>query len=90
MMNTVYIYAFDAMHRVVDVKFLRGDAITIQSMRWIAEGMTECVDARCIYAVDNRFGLKRDYMESIKSNDFTKHYEFEDLVSRAGLKLFNK
>ena len=47
--------------------------------------MLEHLGSTCeVCAVDNRPGLRSDFLESIKSNDFTKHVEFEDLCSREG------
>ena len=90
MRRRVYIYAFNELHRIVDTKFLQEDAISIRNMMWIAEQMELDPDVRAIYAIDNRWGLRRDSLESIKTLDFAKHIEFEDLVSREGIKLFGK
>lgn len=90
MRRRVYIYAFNELHRIVDTKFLQEDAISIRNMMWIAEQMELDPDVRAIYAIDNRWGLRRDFTESIKTLDFAKHIEFEDLVSREGIKLFGK
>lgn len=90
MRRRVYIYAFNELHRIVDTKFLQEDAISIRNMMWIAEQMELDPDVRAIYAIDNRWGLRRDFTESIKTIDFAKHIEFEDLVSREGIKLFGK
>ena len=59
-------------------------------MMWIAEQMLLNTDARKIYAIDNRWALRRDFMDAYKSMDFARHIEFEDLVSREGIKLFAK
>lgn len=88
MVRRVYIYAFDEMHKIVDVKFLQEDGIAIRNLMWIAEQMSVDTDAQVIYAVDNRWGLRRDFMDAYKSTDFARHIEFEDLVSREGIKLF--
>ena len=90
MRRRVYIYAFNELHRIVDTKFLQEAAISIRNMMWIAEQMELDPDVRAIYAIDNRWGLRRDFTESIKTLDFAKHIEFEDLVSREGIKLFGK
>lgn len=90
MVRRVYIYAFNELHRIVDVKFLQEDGISVRSMTWVAEQMLLNTDARTIYAIDNRWGLRRDFIDAYKSMDFAKHIEFEDLVSREGIKLFGK
>lgn len=38
-----------------------------------------------IYAVDNRRGLHKEYLESVKTKDFTKHVEFADIINREGI-----
>lgn len=38
-----------------------------------------------IYAVDNRRGLHQEYLESVKTKDFTKHVEFADIINREGI-----
>lgn len=83
MVRRVYIYGFNKLHEIVDVKFLQEDAISIKNMMWITEQMIANTEAHQIYAIDNRWGLRRDFMDSIKSTDFVKHIEFEDLVPAA-------
>ena len=90
MVRRVYIYGFNELHEIVDVKFLQEDAISISNMMWITEQMIINTEAHKIYAIDNRWGLRRDFLDSIKSTDFVKHIEFEDLVSREGFKLYSK
>ncbi len=38
-----------------------------------------------IYVVDNRRGLHKEYLESVKTKDFTKHVEFADIINREGI-----
>lgn len=38
-----------------------------------------------IYAIDNRYGLRRDYMESMKQNSIESHYIFKDILEREGM-----
>ena len=40
-----------------------------------------------VYAVDQRPGLRRDYIESIKENSIESCYEFKDILEREGLKI---
>lgn len=38
-----------------------------------------------VYAIDNRYGLRRDYRESIKQNSIESHYIFKDILEREGM-----
>lgn len=42
-------------------------------------------DVEHVYAIDNRYGLRRDYKESIKENSIESHYIFKDILEREGL-----
>lgn len=44
-------------------------------------------DIEHVYAIDNRYGLRRDYRESIKQNSIESHYIFKDILEREGLKV---
>lgn len=88
MTRRVYPYAFDRLFKIVDCKFLEGEAITVQNMLRLADWMTDrnAVHFR-VYAVDNPPGLYTDFRETIQTNDFAKHLEFADMVSREGILL---
>lgn len=45
-------------------------------------------DVEHVYAIDNRYGLRRDYQESIKENSIESHYIFKDILEREGMKVF--
>lgn len=40
-----------------------------------------------VYAIDNRYGLRRDYRESMKQNSIESHYIFKDILEREGLQV---
>lgn len=40
-----------------------------------------------VYAVDNRYGLRRDYKESMKQNSIESHYIFKDILEREGMQV---
>lgn len=85
MTRRVYLYAFDYLMNVVDVKFLQDDAITVRNMKRTATWMKETnLISLVVYAIDNRPGLHDEFTEARKSNDFTKHIEFADTVRREG------
>ena len=86
MAKRVYLYAFNNVLKVVDTKFLEGDAISVRDMLRLADWMrVNYPEPVVIYAVDNRPGLRKEFMESVKSWDFTKNIEFADTVSREGI-----
>lgn len=41
-----------------------------------------------VYAIDNRYGLRRDYVEAIKENSIESYFIFKDILEREGLKVF--
>lgn len=86
MAKRVYLYAFNNVLRIVNTKFLEGDAISVRDILRLARWMTEIYpEPVVVYAVDNRPGLYKEYTESVKTKDFTKHVEFADIISREGL-----
>lgn len=40
-----------------------------------------------VYAIDNRYGLRQDYRESMKQNTIESHYIFKDILEREGLQI---
>ena len=40
-----------------------------------------------VYAIDNRYGLRRDYRESMKENSIESHYIFKDILEREGIQI---
>lgn len=40
-----------------------------------------------VYAIDNRYGLRRDYRESMKQNSIESHYIFKDILEREGIQI---
>lgn len=86
MAKRVYLYAFNNVLKIVDTKFLEGDAISVRDMLRLANWMKDVNPGQVVvYAVDNRPGLYKEFMEAIKTKDYTKHIEFADLISREGI-----
>lgn len=88
MTKRVFIYAFDERHKIVRYEFLKDAFFSVKNLRLIAEWtQLQNIDIRRIYAVDDRPGLYKSFLESYKAKDedFVKHLEFEDLVSREGI-----
>ena len=62
--------------------------ISILTIRHHAELMREYnPTVRSVYAIDNRPGLKRDYMYSIKKHSIESCIEFKDLLERYGIRV---
>lgn len=86
MTKRVYLYAFNDVLEIVDTKFLEDDAISVLNIRRLANWMRGHLSRTVvIYAVDNRRGLHQEYLESVKTKDFTKHVEFADIINREGI-----
>lgn len=86
MTKRVYLYAFNNVLEIVDAKFLEDDAISVRNIRRLANWMRDTYpEPVAIYAVDNRRGLHKEYLESVKTKDFTKHVEFADIINREGI-----
>lgn len=82
----VFLYGFNELHHVVNCKYLNEGRVSIWTMNQLAACMfDERPDIRRIYAVDNRLGLKQDFLDTIIRPHFTKDIEFEDMISREGI-----
>ena len=88
MTKRVYLYAFNEANRVVSCQHREEDRITVLEILRMGLHMKDTYPERVnVYAVLNRPGLYADFMDSVRSTDFVKHYEFADLVAREGLKI---
>lgn len=88
MAKRVYLYGFNNLLKIVDTKFLQDDAISIGNILRLANWMKEVNPGKItVYAVDNRPGLYAEFMETIRTQDFTKHIEFADIISREGIQV---
>lgn len=86
MARRVYLYAFNKVLKIVDTKFLEDEAISVRDMLRLANWMKDIYpEPVVVYAVDNRPGLHKEFMETIKTSDFTKHVEFADIIAREGI-----
>ena len=86
MEKKVYLYAFNALMRVVGYQYLKGEAISIRNIAATAHWMRMTNPEKVVvYAVDDRPGLCKDYREASHTVDYTKHVEFLDMISREGI-----
>ena len=68
MTKRVYLYAFNNVLEVVDMKFLKDDAISVLNIRRLANWMRgDYPEPVVIYAVDNRRGLHQEYLDDMKA-----------------------
>lgn len=90
-MRKVYLYAFDRTAKVVNHRFLVGEDICIGKIHAMARQMYLLAGKEqiVVYAIDDYPNLKRDYLESINSNDPQCQVAFYDLCDRNGLYIYN-
>lgn len=90
--RSVYLYAFDREHNLVDVKFLMDEAINIRGIQSTARFMRiRTPNVYEIVVLDNSRDLKEAYRELLASkNAFTMKIEFWDYIVRDGLVVFRK
>ena len=88
MAKRVYLYAFDSMCKIVNYKYLEGDAVSVTNLRRLADWMAEYAPIpEKIYAVDDRPGLYQDFREAMDLRYFAKQLIFADMVSREGIRI---
>lgn len=87
MTKRVYLYAFDPLYKIVCCVYLEGDAISVRNMIRSADQMVDMASPTrlTVYAIDNRPGLFRCYMDATRSNDFADRVAFADMVNREGI-----
>ena len=79
----------DRQYIAVRYKVLSGDEITIGNIKHTAAIMQiEYPTIESVYAVDNRYGLRRDYMESILKHSIESCAVFKGILEYEGWKVF--
>ena len=90
-MKNVILYGIlgaDQQYRVGKYWVIRDSESLIESIIFEANMMVgRNPSIEHVYAVDQRPGLRRDYIESIKENSIASCYEFKDILEREGLKI---
>ena len=75
-------------YRVVKYHRIDEDDVSVWAMRYWANMLrAENPSIEHVYAVDNRFGLRREYTESYKRNTIESCAIFKDTLEREGLKI---
>lgn len=73
----------------VRYKVLSGDQITIGNIKHCAAMMRiEYPTIESVYAVDNRYGLRRDYMDSIIKHSIESCAVFKGMLEYEGWRVF--
>ena len=79
----------DKQYIAVRYKVLSGDEITISNIKHAAAIMQiEYPTIESVYAVDNRYGLRKDYMESILKHSIESCAVFKGILEYEGWKVF--
>lgn len=90
-MKQVFLYGIaDAadQYRVVRYFCIEDEDVSINNIMYSAQMMKiKNPSIVQVYAMDNRRGLRRDYMESIKKNSIESCAIFKDILEREGLKV---
>lgn len=63
------------------------DYTTWNAKYWARMMVAENPTIEHVYQMDNRYGLKREYMMSIKKHTIESCYVFKDTLEREGIKL---
>lgn len=75
-------------YKVLRYRVINQEFISIAIVKNFAEIMrNEYPSVQEIYAMDNRWGLMKDYKEAFKNNSIAGWFEFKDLIEREGLKI---
>lgn len=90
-MTSIMVYGFtkdDAGYKPEEKYTLYPHDISIVAMRYLADKfMSENENVVEVIAVDNRVGLKQEWLKAISSNLTDERYEFYDTVKKAGYTL---
>lgn len=90
--NQIFFYGLggaEQQFRVLNFEFIDQDMFSVWTMNHVVDSMMfrnpSIVE---IYMVDNRRGLKRDFMDSIRVNSVESCQIFKDILRREGIKVY--
>lgn len=90
-MKRIFLYGIggaDKQFRVLKYYVMEEDAVSIWNIRYQADMLKiKNPSIEHVYAVDDRYGLYRDYKESIRKNSIESCAIFKDILEREGLKI---
>lgn len=91
-MNQVILYGLsgaDTQYRVLKYYCMYEENLTISNLKRCAAYMVmQNPGIEHIYAVDNRYGLKREYIQSYKINSIESCAIFKDTLEREGILVY--
>ena len=78
----------DSQYRVVRYYVIDAELVSISRIVFHANLMRiKYPSIEHVYAIDNRRGLRRDYIEAIKTNSIESCFVFRDILESEGLKI---
>lgn len=78
----------DKCYKVVRYYIIEETLISIVAIKHLALTMKDRnPEIKQVYAIDNRSGLRQDYMESIKKTSIESCIAFMDILEREGIKI---
>lgn len=90
-MKTIFLYGIsdaDQAYRVLRYEYIPEDSISISTIKYCASDMMiRYPNVKHVYAVDQRPGLRRDFMTAFKRNSVESWAIFKDLLERDGWKV---
>lgn len=91
-MNQIILYGLsgaDTQYRVLKYYCMHEEVLSIGNLKSRAALMVmQNPGIEHIYAVDNRYGLKREYIESYKKNTIESCAIFKDALEREGILVY--
>ena len=90
-MKQVILYGIagaDKGYKVLRYFVIGDELISISNIRYCASTMrNRYPSVEHVFAVDNRYGLKKDYIEAIKRDSMESYIELKDILEREGIKI---
>lgn len=88
-MNQVILYGIagaENQYRVIRYFIIDAELVSISNIVYQADTLRiKNPTVEHVYAVDNRRGLRRDYVESYKKNTIESYAIFKDILEREGI-----
>lgn len=90
--NQIFYYGIgdaEKNYKVLGYEFIESARYSLWLENWVIEHMTDKNPGIVeIYAIDNRRGLKWDYLESIRESSVESCQIFKDILRREGKKVY--
>ena len=90
-MKQVILYGIagaEKRYKVLRYFAIEEEFISISNIKYCAFIMQDKYpEVKAVYAIDNRHGLRRDYIEAISKDSIESCIEFKDILERDGIKI---